>query len=75
MIYRVTLVVTYLGWVESDLFHSTVCPVLLGQMGIWQNRLVSRARWWNIKKIKVIPTKVHDHQSHPVQIADLMIFK
>ena len=49
MIYRVTLVVTYLGWVESDLFHCTVCPVLLGQMGIWQNRLVNRARWWNIK--------------------------
>ena len=45
--YRVTLVVAYLGWVDYDFGHSSVCLVLLGQMGIWQKRLVNRARWWN----------------------------
>ena len=48
---RLTLVVkvAYLGWVDYDFGHSSVCLVLLGQMGIWQNRPVNRARWWNIK--------------------------
>ena len=40
---------TYLGWVDYDFGHSAVCLVLLGPLGIWQNRLVNRARWWNIK--------------------------
>ena len=47
--YRVTLVVAYLGWVDYNFGHSSVCLVLLWQMGIWQNRLINRARWWNIK--------------------------
>ena len=47
--YRVTLVVEYLGWVDNDFSHSSVCLVLLGQMRIWQNRLVNRVRWWIIK--------------------------
>ena len=35
--YRVTLVVAFLGWVDYDVGHSTTCPVLLGQMGVWLN--------------------------------------
>ena len=38
---------------------STVCPTLLGLMGIWQNRLGSMARWWNAE-IKVNPTQVYE---------------
>ena len=37
------------GWVDYDFGHSSVCLVLLVLMGIWQNRPVNRARWWNIK--------------------------
>ena len=37
--YRVTLVVAHLGSVDYDFGHSTACPVLIGQMGIWQNWL------------------------------------
>ena len=37
-----------LGWVDIDLRHSTICLVLLGQMGIWLNWLGSWAKWWNI---------------------------
>ena len=36
------------GWDDIDLSHSTVCLVLHGQMGIWQNRLGRGAKWWNI---------------------------
>ena len=50
-LYRVTLVVEYLGWVDYDSGHSSVCLVLLGQMGIWQNRLVNKAMWWNIRNL------------------------
>ena len=46
--YRVTLVVAHLGWVNYDFGHSTVCLVLLGQMGIWHNWLYSWARCWTI---------------------------
>ena len=49
--YRVTLVVAHLGWVDFDFSHSTVCPILLGQMGIWQNWLYSWAKWWNIQNL------------------------
>ena len=38
-IYRVGMVVSYMGWVYFDFGHSTVCPALLGKMGVWQNRL------------------------------------
>ena len=48
---QVTLVVTYLGWVDYDFGHSFVWLILLGQMGIWQNRLVNRASWWNIRNL------------------------
>ena len=44
-----------LGWVDIDLRHSTICLVLLGQMGIWLNWLGSWAKGWNIQ-IKVNPT-------------------
>ena len=46
-----TLVVEYLGWVDYDSGHSSVGLILLGQMGIWQNRLVNKAMWWNIRNL------------------------
>ena len=59
----VTLVIVDLGWVNYDFGHSIVCQVLLGQTGIWQNRLGNWARWWNIQ-IKVNPTLIREHQSY-----------
>ena len=47
-VYRVTMVVEYLGLVDYDFGYSPVCLVLLWQIGIWQNRLVDRVQWWNI---------------------------
>ena len=38
-------VVAYLGSVDNDFAHSSVCLVLLGQMGIGQNMLFNWARW------------------------------
>ena len=37
--YRLTMVVGDMGLVDMDFGRSTVCPTLLGQMIIWQNRL------------------------------------
>ena len=65
--YRVALVVADLGLVDCDIGHSTVCPILLGQNGNWQNSQGNWAIWWNIQ-IKVNPTQVCDHQSHPVSL-------
>ena len=62
--YRATMVVSDLGWVDIDLGHTIVCLVLPQQMGTWLNRLGSWAKWWNIS-IKVNPTHVTDHQPHP----------
>ena len=55
------------GFADLDLECSTVWLTLLGQMGIWQKRLCSWARWWNTE-IKVNPTKVSAHFGHPVEI-------
>ena len=41
--YRVIHLVEHLGWVDLDFECSTVCPILLRLMGIWQKR----ARRWN----------------------------
>ena len=41
-----------LGFVDLDFKCSTVCPTLLGLMGICHKRLGSWARWWNTE-IKV----------------------
>ena len=57
-----------LGFVDFDFECSTVCPTLLGLMGIWQKRLGSWARWWNTE-IKVNPTQVSAHLGHPVPIS------
>ena len=35
-------------FVDLDLGHSTTCPVVLGQMGVWLNWLCSWATLWNI---------------------------
>ena len=54
---HLTLVVAYLSW--YDFGNSTVCPpVLLGKMGIWQNRLGNCVRWWNLynkRRLSVFP--------------------
>ena len=55
-----------LRFVDLDFECSTVCPILPGLMGIWQKRLGSWARWWNIE-IKVNPTTVYEDMCHPVQ--------
>ena len=47
-LYRVTLVVAYLSWVDFDFCHSSVCLVLLGQIEIWLSQLGSWAYWWCI---------------------------
>ena len=46
--YRVTHLLANLGWVDLDFDSSTVCSILHGLVGIWQKRLSSWARWWNI---------------------------
>ena len=51
-IYRVTLLLANLGGVDFDFFCSTLCLVLPGLMGNWQNWLSSWARWLNIPKSK-----------------------
>ena len=50
---------------DTHISGSTVCPVLLGLMGIWQKRLCNWARWWNTQ-IKVNPTQVSEKRNHPV---------
>ena len=37
-----------LGLVDLDLGHSTICPVVLGQMGVWLTLQCSWATWSNI---------------------------
>ena len=49
MLYREVHLIAVLGWVDLYLGCSTVCPIRLGLMGIWQNWLCSWARWWNIQ--------------------------
>ena len=44
---------------------STVCPILPGLIGLWQEWLRSWARWWNAQ-IKVNPTQVLGQMNHPV---------
>ena len=47
-LYRVTHLLANLGWVDLDFDCSTVCPILLGLVWIWQKWLSTWARWWNI---------------------------
>ena len=54
-----------LGFVDLNFECSTVCPILLGLMGICHKRLGRCARRWNIQ-IKVNPTQVYDQLGHPV---------
>ena len=39
-----------LGLLDLDFEHSTVSPILLRLMGIWQKRLGNWARWWNTER-------------------------
>ena len=47
-LYRVAHLLANLGWVDFDFGCSTLCQVLPGLMGKWQNLLSSWARCWNI---------------------------
>ena len=51
------------GWVDFDYVCSTVCQVLLVQMGNWQG---SQAIWGSIQ-IQVNPSKVSDQMRDPVK--------
>ena len=62
-----------LGFVDLDFEGSTVCPTLLGLMGIWQKRLGSWARWWNKEIILVNPNQVSAYLGHPVE--DYRVFE
>ena len=74
LVYRVIhLLGEDLGWVDFDFSCSTICPILLRLLGIWQNRLGSWARLWNTQ-IKVNPTKVLGQLNHPVEPSVLHIF-
>ena len=46
-LYRVAHLLANLGWVDFDFGCSTLCQVLPGLMGKWQNLLSSWARWWS----------------------------
>ena len=48
LLYRVTHLLANLGWVDIDFGCSTLCLILPGLMGNWQNWLSSWVRWWNI---------------------------
>ena len=61
----VGLVVDYLGWVDFEFGHSSLCPMLLRHMQIWQNQLVCWARWWNTQ-IMFDQIQVTDYHPHPV---------
>ena len=39
LLYRVGQVVVDLGWVDIDFGHFATCPILLGQLEVWQNGL------------------------------------
>ena len=56
-------VVEEMGWVDFDFGCSTVCQILLVQMGIWQNWLGTQATWWKIQF-----NHVPDHFCHHVLI-------
>ena len=47
-LYRVFHLLADLGF---DLCCSTICSVLLGQMGFWQKRLSNWTKWWNIPNL------------------------
>ena len=52
-----------LGFVDLDFECSTVCPTLLGLMGIWQKWL---GKMVEIKVKLVNPTQVYEHMGRPV---------
>ena len=66
--YRVTLVVAYLGWVDYDCGSFLCLPGFC--LGCWEFGRIgwSTGQGGGTLKIRVNPTKVHDHQSHPVHV-------
>ena len=73
-IYRVAHLVLNLGWVDLKFDYSTVCLILPGLMGVWQNRLGSWARWGN-SQIQVNRTQVRDQMGHPVLSLSLFVLR
>ena len=51
------------SWADLDFECSTVCPILLGLMGMCQKRLQDGGT----AQIKVNPTQVRQEMGHPVQ--------
>ena len=62
--YRKAHLQANLGWVDFDFGCSTLCLVLPGLIGNWQNWLSS----WATSQIKVNTTKVRQEMGHPVLI-------
>ena len=63
--YREVHLLANLGWVDFDFGCSTLCLVLPGLMGYWQNWLSS----WEeggTSQIKVNPTEVRQEMNPPV---------
>ena len=62
--------VSDLGWVAFDFGYSTVCPVLCGQMRVWQNGLSS---WMRLVEHpnQISPTQVSEQMNHPVVTSSL----
>ena len=60
--YRMTHLLANLGWIDLDFDCSTVCPILLGLMGMCQKRLQDGGT----AQIKVNPTQVRQEMGHPV---------
>ena len=59
-LYRVNHLLANLGWVDFDFACSTLCLVLPGLMGNWQNQAEG-----GTGKIKVNPTEVPQEMCHP----------
>ena len=69
LICRVGQLVVDLCWVDIYFGLSTTSPILLGQLDVWQNWLLSWADWWNFE-IKVNPTQDYDHLPDPIILKD-----
>ena len=68
--YRVTVVVKYLGWVDLDLGFSAILPNYTIQPVQPNSHLSNQNRADSgMTEIVVNPTQVCDHQSHPVPLA------
>ena len=61
--YRMTHLLAILGWVDFNFGSSTLCLVLPGLMGNWQNWLSSWARGW------IIPNQSQPNRGSPGDVS------